>query len=529
VKRWFETLKAVTSNRTEGGDRALTVKLFAGLAVYFAVHILIRVATKDSLTSDEAEQVFLTNDFALGYFRDPPLYSWLQFLIFQVLGTSVLSLSILKNGLLFLTYIFFFLSARLLFENTRVAVLATLSLLLIPEIAWESQRDRTHTVLAATLSSATLYVMLCLIRERATRRYLLLGILLGLGALSKYNYMCFVLAAFTVMLVNRKSRPALLDGRIVLSAGLGLLIVMPHLIWWATHRPELLHPSYTDRPDPYHVEGLLELAESTAAFLTPVALVYLVLFPKGYLPRERARGGNAELFDSAAYLTALAVILIASVVLLNLTSVKVRWLQPILFVFPLYFLGYLGNKEVSQRQWRSFLGVIAVIVVLIPLVSIFYNTGLVVWRFGLIHYSFHGLAEELRRRGLEKAVVVTDNIQMAGNLHYEFPRSVVVIPNINERELAQAVPGQTLVVVWGPAKLREMPQDLSNFLQDAIVPDVRALPVEYKVPSHGGSSDRSATVGLVIMPLSASAAGQLAKRSGSPARPCGVKDSWGEV
>src|SRR5712692_3215790 len=115
-------LKAATSNRAEGGDRALTAKLFAGLAVYFAVHVLIRVATNDSLTSDEAEQVFLTKDFALGYFRDPPLYTWLQFLIFQVLGTSVLSLSILKNGLLFVTYIFFFLSARLLFENTRVAV-----------------------------------------------------------------------------------------------------------------------------------------------------------------------------------------------------------------------------------------------------------------------------------------------------------------------------------------------------------------------------------------------------------------------
>lgn len=46
-----------------------------------------------------------TQQLSMGYGSQPPLYTWLQWLVNQVVGPSVLSLSVLKHSLLALTYV----------------------------------------------------------------------------------------------------------------------------------------------------------------------------------------------------------------------------------------------------------------------------------------------------------------------------------------------------------------------------------------------------------------------------------------
>ena len=82
------------------------------LLLYFGAHIVSRTLVSDALELDEAEQALWTQQLAAGYGTQPPLYTWLQWAVFQVAGVSVLSLSLLKNTLLASTYAFVWLTAR---------------------------------------------------------------------------------------------------------------------------------------------------------------------------------------------------------------------------------------------------------------------------------------------------------------------------------------------------------------------------------------------------------------------------------
>ena len=123
------------------------------LGIYFIAHVVIRTATSTSLDFDESEQVLLSQSLLLGYNSQPPLYTWIQRGLFELFGVSVFSLALLKNLLIWLTYWCVFESVRKATGNLRLAAIATLGLLSIPQIAWESHRDLSHTV-AATFTTA---------------------------------------------------------------------------------------------------------------------------------------------------------------------------------------------------------------------------------------------------------------------------------------------------------------------------------------------------------------------------------------
>jgi hypothetical protein len=94
-------------------DQAQASRIFLlVLAAYFLLQIVIRVGMSYSLNLDEAEQAFEFQQLRLGYDVQPPLYAWLQWLMFSVFGVNLFALSALKNLLLFCTYLAMFYMAR---------------------------------------------------------------------------------------------------------------------------------------------------------------------------------------------------------------------------------------------------------------------------------------------------------------------------------------------------------------------------------------------------------------------------------
>ncbi len=78
------------------------------LIVYFSLHVAARSLVSPSLDYDESEQVFLSQCLSYGYNSQPPLYTWVQTGLFEILGYSVFSLAVLKNLLLCGTYLLVF-------------------------------------------------------------------------------------------------------------------------------------------------------------------------------------------------------------------------------------------------------------------------------------------------------------------------------------------------------------------------------------------------------------------------------------
>ena len=140
------------------------------------MHLVFRCFVSDSIELDEAEQLLLTQDLRLGYKSQPPLYTWLLSGVFSLVGTNVFALALVKNSLLFLTYFFVYSSTKEITNDENRSLIAMVSLLLIPQIFWESQRDLTHSVLGTTVAACTLFVAVRLLKTGKVKYYALFGL-----------------------------------------------------------------------------------------------------------------------------------------------------------------------------------------------------------------------------------------------------------------------------------------------------------------------------------------------------------------
>ena len=109
-------------------NRQLESRFLIAIGVYFILQIILRVIISNSLEYDEGEQALLSQWLLPGYTDQPPLYSWLQYFFFHLLGRNVLAVILLKNIILFFTYFFVFKSGKEILRDSRAAVFAALSL-----------------------------------------------------------------------------------------------------------------------------------------------------------------------------------------------------------------------------------------------------------------------------------------------------------------------------------------------------------------------------------------------------------------
>ena len=102
--------------------------VLVGLTVYFCAHALLRGFISPSLNFDESEQSFLSQNLAWGYNSQPPLYTWMQTLFFEVLGCNAFAMAVMKNGFLLLTYGLLFRAIEEVTESVPLAIVGSLGM-----------------------------------------------------------------------------------------------------------------------------------------------------------------------------------------------------------------------------------------------------------------------------------------------------------------------------------------------------------------------------------------------------------------
>jgi lipopolysaccharide core galacturonosyltransferase RgtB len=481
------------------------------LAAYGLLHILIRLVISAGAELDEAEQLLLSQSFAIGYTDQPPLYTWLLIGFEAVFGVDILSLAILKNLLLFITHLCLFLAARIVLNDTSLAALTSLSLWLVPQIAWESHRDLTHSVLVTSVSSGFFYVMVTLLHAGRTRHYLLLGLLIGLGALSKHSFLIFAAALFAAVLGQREMRNRLLDRRMLLVCAVAGLLILPHFLWQLGHFR--LDTSPMTRKLALHsgmqsviaiAPGFGKLVWASVRFLSPFWLICVLTFPQlvtrrisGASPRDQYRRMLERFF------LMVFVILAAAVILFGVTHFKDRWMQPFLFLAPLYVfvrLQCLGG--IAPRRLHIFAGVLAISGVVF-LIAPLAQAWVAPW-FGMysrLHAPFEVVARELREVGFRHGTIVAETTFLGGNLRLVFPTSRVVTPAIlSGMRVNPQNTGQCLVV-WNGDDRQPLPPPLRPFLEEAL----RAQPASAEAPHYidarlDGSHQQVFRIGFLLFP-----------------------------
>ena len=342
------------------------------LAGYFLLQWLLRINMGSGFELDESELLLFGQRLQLGYSASPPLYTWLQIPLLRLFGEGAAALALLKNLLLFLSYAFCYCIGRSAGLSVERAGLAALSLLLLPQIGWESQRDLTNSVLVTTLSAATLWALLALLNGRQSlAQYALLGLLFGLGVLAKYNFALLVLVA-TVSLATLQPRlvwrPAALLTLLICGATLA-----PFLLWFIdnaalagsdAHRLETGLASYWGGV----LSGLGSLAISYAAFCALLLLALLVSFRPWrqpvFSPVAGSRPAAVKFLRRMLWITPLLLILI--VFLNGGVAYRDRYLLPLLFYIPVVAL-LLLPESLFVRGLRSYRRWLLTAMILIPL------------------------------------------------------------------------------------------------------------------------------------------------------------------
>ena len=437
------------------------------LAGYFALHVILRWLVSDSMQTDEAEQVLVTQVWLWGYGSQPPLYTWLQIPLFAIFGVNLFALALLKNCLLFCIYLFTYLTGREIFRETRPALLAAFSLFSIVLFAWESQRDQTHLVLATAVATATLYVAVRLTKSRAAGWYCLLGLLAGLGVLSKYNYAAMIVSLLLAAISLPALRPAFLSPNMLLTVACFLLILAPHA-YWAVTNPELLFSQSNKFKIPESGSFLVASLNGTALLVKRIfeyTIGTLVLFAFISIRAPRVAEPSADrtlvLWIQRMMIVGLILCFIA-VFAFHVTALRARWLQPLLISLPLVLVGWT-QPRLDQKRINFVFTLAAMMMLLVP-VTLYGRVRAAAWFGRTTHLNtpYRSFAEQIRATGFARGLIIAEGHQLGGNMRLQFPDSTTVAAQ-NIRIPMPSTNYLPTLIVWQPIGKLQMPQPLLKF------------------------------------------------------------------
>ena len=425
------------------------------LGVYFVASIATRLALPHSLTLDEAEQSLFSQYWLAGYGPQPPFYNWVQNAFVSIMGISLLALTLPKFVMLLLCYFFFGLAAREIDGRAGFVAMAMLSLLTLPQVSYMPQQDLTHTVAVLMATSLFLYGLFRTLARPDWMGYALLGLAIGIGTISKYNFVLLPAATVVAVFADREWRARLLDIQVLLTAAVSLAIIMPHALWLLGNIDLATKGTISKMVEANAPHGMARIARALGslvlaciAFGALTLVVFAVAFKSKFRQAIRKTTRWTRLLGIMMLVSLLGVVLV--ILLAGTTKITERWLDPYLLALPLYLLlkfGGAGADVVAslKRFLPVFLTIMAI--TLIPLAAKTVTAGMT-GSYTRINYPFTLVAETLKAEG-QPSLIIAGGTHLGGNMRLRFPGTPVIDPG---RPIASFPPLDSLkspiLVIW---------------------------------------------------------------------------------
>lgn len=320
------------------------LSLFLFTMLIFLVRIFLR---GQNLELDEAEQTLLAQQLLPGYPSQPPLYTWMQYGFFKLFGLHLVSLALLKYSLLFACFYSFHHICRLHCQTALIAWSATLAWVFIPVISFYLLKDNTHSILALLSACLTWYWFIAPRSGSKITWYLIFGCLIGIGFLSKFNYLLFFIVLMGAALSLEEYRSKILQIHMWLALLVALSLCSSYLIWLFHNAQQGLHSTYklvSADKTPY--QGIIELFKASVFFIAPVLLASRLCFP-AQIKLNKQTSANTLLIRYFILCLPIMTFLCLS---LDLKNIQTRWLIPLFFLCPLlYFSQIKDSKQIKKR------------------------------------------------------------------------------------------------------------------------------------------------------------------------------------
>lgn len=426
------------SNRFRSGS---SLKPLLYFTLYILLFLLIRLFLRGhTLEIDEAEQLVMARRLAFGYPFQPPLYTWLQYGIFQLFGYNLFALAILKYTLLFGCLYSYFKLCRYYCLNPVLAWSALTAWTLIVVISLDLIRDNTHSILVLLLACLT-WLWFFTVKKNNIAWYAVLGILIGAGCLSKFNYLLFLTALIATAMTFPTTRRQLLNWRTAITVMMIVATLSPYALWLWQHHALGLQSSYKLAPAEKSLGyGIFKYLLSVAFFMAPLFLFSSLFFSA---PSVRARTATTRpLFRYVAF----SLFLVSGVVLLSgFKDFQARWLIPILFMSPLLFFSQLNQEHSWEKQAKRFIlfclmGQVLIIILVIGRAQSGHQASR--------EHAFAQLAQSIVLHCSKPDYFYAGNHFLLGTMSWQFPHAQIELQKGNDKPLA--FKSGNGVLLWGP-------------------------------------------------------------------------------
>ena len=184
------------------------------------------------------------------------------------------------------------------------------------------------------------------LEKQSLSNYLLLGLFFGLGLLSKYNFIFFILALIFASLFTDKTRKILFSPKTLVAIFVCLLVFAPHLKWVIDNDFAPIHYALK-RGEAGGLEkefNLIGVILNTYWNYIVYAVTIVILFFQDFKKQD------SELSQFNKALLAFCVLFpLALIIFLKAGNFSQRWLAPLNIFLPFIFFNYI---EMQQKRWQ---------------------------------------------------------------------------------------------------------------------------------------------------------------------------------
>lgn len=384
------------------------------LALISFIAIVAISLMKSAMELEDAEQAYFSQWLRLGYDDQPPLYTWLQYMMNSVLGVAVISFSILRALLFAFIIGALYNFSKVYLNEISKANLVVFSLGIIPVFIDFTFRRLSHTSLLCLAVILTYILLQNLISKKTTRNYVLLGIVVAIGILAKYNYIMVIGTMLIASFVDKELGKVIWNRKILISILLAALLVAPHFYWLLSNQIflEELSASIALKTMAQSKAGipvlspLLTMLVTLLKVLAPIVL--LLLLSKVFKKIRFIASSKHWLFKML--LVQFAVILLFFVVM-DVQKTEERWFLPLLLPFLPLLIQAIAFKTIKKWEivgYYLFLFILFVQTIRTPIEKVFKIPS-------DVHFGFQPISEKLNKKYSNNNWVLP-NVTYAGNI-----------------------------------------------------------------------------------------------------------------
>ncbi len=306
-------MPAVSSQSAWFSGRAAAMAVLAITAVRVAV-----LAVSDlNLHGDEAQYWSWSQGLAFGYVSKPPMIAWIIAATTAICGDGEWCVRLASPLVHAATSGIIFLLGREIYDD-RTGFWASITYATLPAVSYSSGIISTDVPLLFFWSVA-LYAFVRLSRSRHVGWAVLLGVSVGLGLLSKYAMIYFVLCGVVYGVISVEARRLLFSRHVALALILGALIIAPNVVWnvqhgWATFSHTAENAKWSGPL--FHPDKMLEFFGAQFGVFGPMLFAGLLWWLAAHRPWRGSRRGD----EGARLLFAFTVPVLVVVIVQSLLS-----------------------------------------------------------------------------------------------------------------------------------------------------------------------------------------------------------------